>query len=437
MIVMKFGGTSLRDAACIHTVHDLVRKEVRRRPVVVASAHSGVTNALVELAKDAVGAKVSIDALRERHRTVLHELGLPLDLHEPLLAELEDLLRGIHLVGEATPRSTDYVLSFGERLSVRTLAAFFVKQGTRAVALDSFDAGLVTDSRFGRARPLPDDGRIKAILSAVEGIPIVTGYIGRDEKGNVTTLGRNGSDYSAAIFGNALDAEEIQIWTDVDGVMTADPNLVKDARPIDRMSFDEASELAWYGGKVLHPSTILPAMEKKIPVRVLNTHRPDSRGTLIVDTLEEPGVVVRSIANKSRTILVTIVSTRMFLQHGFLARIFEVFDRHEIVIDMVATTEISVSVTTDSQHNLEAAVAELSSFSEVHVERDVALVCIVGHRIATELGVPGEVFETMRDERIRVRMISQGAIKVNISFVVPSEDVARAVNALHRRFFGS
>jgi aspartate kinase len=436
MIVMKFGGTSLRDAACIQTVHDLVRHELARAPVVIVSAHSGVTNALVDLARDAVRAKVETGALRERHRAILRELDLPVDLHEGLFAELDDLLRGIHLVGEATPRSTDYVLSFGERLSARTLAAFFARRGTRAVALDAFDAGLVTDSRYGRARPLPDGGRIKAALSAVAGVPVITGYIGRDEKGNITTLGRNGSDYSAAIFGNAMDAEEIQIWTDVDGVMTADPNLVRGARPIERMSFDEASELAWYGGKVLHPSTILPAMEKRIPVRVLNTHRPDSKGTLIVDTLDEPGLV-RSIANKSRTILITIVSTRMFLQHGFLARIFEVFDRHEIVIDMVATTEISVSVTTDSDRNLESAVADLARFSEVRVEKDLALVCIVGQGIATGLGVSGDVFETMRDERIRVRMISQGAIKVNISFLVPAEDVGRAVVALHARFFGA
>jgi aspartate kinase len=437
MIVMKFGGTSVKDAACIRTVHELVKREAARRPVVVVSAHSGVTNTLAALLERAVREPVATVQLRERHRSILRELTLGESLHDALFEELDDLLRGIRLVGEATARSADYVMSFGERFSTRTVAAWFQKAGTRAVALDAFDAGLVTDGNFGRARPLPDEGRIKAILSRVDGIPIVTGYIAKDERGNITTLGRNGSDYSAAIFGNAVDAEEIQIWTDVDGVLTADPKVVPEARPIRKMSFAEASELAYYGGKVLHPSTIQPAMEKRIPVRVLNTHCPDSPGTTILDVLDEPAVPVRSIAHKRGIHLVTIQSSRMLQQHGFLARIFAVFARHEVVIDMVATTEISVSVTCDSDRNLEPAVAELRGLGQVHVERGMGLLCIVGHGMAQSPGIAGDVFAVLRDARIPVRMISQGALRVNISFLVADDDTAAAVRALHQRFLAA
>jgi aspartate kinase len=435
MIVMKFGGTSLRDAACIRTVHQLVERQRPRQPVVVASAHAGVTNSLERLAQAAVRQPVDLAPLVAQHQTILRELGLDPDLHAVLFRELQDLLRGIRLVGEASPRSMDYVLSFGERFSARTVAAALRKHGLPATAIDAFDAGLRTDGRFGRARPLPDDGRIKAELARLEGVPVVTGYIAKDEAGNITTLGRNGSDYSAALFGNAVDAEEIQIWTDVDGVMTADPKLVAGVQPIDKLSFAEASELAYYGGKVLHPSTLLPAMQKRIPVRVLNTHCPDSLGTLIMETLEEPGPVVRCIAHKRGIHLITIVSTRMLQQHGFLARIFSVFDRLEIVIDMVSTTEVSVSVTTDADRNLPAALEELREFADVQWERDQALVCVVGKGIAKSVGVPGDVFASLRDAEVSVRMISLGALKVNISFLVAERDLSKAVNTLHDRFF--
>lgn len=436
MIIMKFGGTSVGSAESIRNVLEIVRRQLDRQPVVVVSAHAGVTDALLELGRRAPQGKADLKPLEQRHREILHGLGLPEDLLDPLLKDLRDLLRGMKLVGEASPRALDYLASFGERMSARTVAAFFQQSGLRARAVDAYDPGLRTDSNFGRARPLADDGRIARWFAAIEELPVVTGFIAKDEQGNVTTLGRNGSDYSAALFGKALSAEEIQIWTDVDGVLTADPKLVADARPIPVMSFDEASELAYYGGKVLHPATILPAMEKSIPVRVLNTRRPESPGTVILPAYEEPGSIVRSVVHKRGVYLINLVSPRMLQQHGFLAKVFEAAARHEVIVDLVATSEVSITMTSDSNHNLDRLTADLAQMGQVTVEPNHAMVCVVGHGIARTPGVSAQVFSALAEVGVRVRVISQGAIKVNIALVVAGGDLERAVAALHGQFFG-
>ena len=433
---MKFGGTSVGSAKTIDTVCSLVRQALPRRPVVVVSAHSGVTDLLFDLAQRAIRGNTDLTHVEARHQEILAELELPFDMHSGLFKEMRDLVVGMKLVGEASPRAIDYLVSFGERISARTVAAYLTKRGLPARAVDAFDAGLRTDSSFGRAIPKPDDGRIKRFLAAILEVPIVTGYIAKDESGNITTLGRNGSDYSAALFGNAVDADEIQIWTDVDGVMTADPKLVQNPRPIPTMSFDEAAELAYYGGKVLHPATIAPAMEKSIPVRVLNTKRPESKGTVILPNFAEPGVAVRSIVHKKGVFLLNLMSTRMLAQHGFLAKVFDAAARHEVVVDLVATSEVSISMTTDSSKNLDRFVAELALLGETKVEPGHAMVCVIGHGITTAPDVAARVFTALAEAGVRVRVISQGAIKVNIAVIVAEEDMQRAVVALHERFFG-
>ena len=285
MIIMKFGGTSLGTAPSIQNVFRIVRDRIDLDPVLVVSAHAGVTNSLAEIARTAPGGDADVSKIEDFHRRLLDGLDLPVDLLDEQLGEMADLVRGMTLVSEASPRVRDLLLSFGERCSMRLVAAYFNQQGMEAQAVDAFEVGLRTDGNFGRARPLADDGRIAENMSKIEGVPILTGFLGRGPDGNITTLGRNGSDFSAALFGNALNASEIQIWTDVDGVMTADPRLVESARQIPTMSFGEASELAYYGGKVLHPATILPAMEKSIPVRVLNTNNADNTGTVAVEVV--------------------------------------------------------------------------------------------------------------------------------------------------------
>jgi len=435
MIIMKFGGTSLGAAADIRKVLAIVRARLDSQPVLVVSAHAGVTDVLVELGRRAPGGDTDISQIEDRHREVLRDLGLAEDLLDDLHGELRNLAHGMGLVSEASRRSVDRLLSYGERCSARTVAAYFSAEGLPACAVNAYDAGLRTDSSFGRARPLPDDGRIAKHFEGIKELPVVTGFVGRDERGNITTLGRNGSDYSAALFGHALGAEEIQIWTDVDGIMTADPKLVDDPRPIPTLSFGEASELAYYGGKVLHPATILPAIERSIPVRVQNTNRPDSKGTVILPDYEEPGVAVRAIVHKRGIFLINLISPPMLQQHGFLARVFQAAADAEVDVDLVATSEVSISMTADREDNLADYARSLEDLGTVTVEPEHALVCVVGQGIATTPGIAAQVLQTLAEAGVRVRVISQGAIKVNIGLVIREKHLDQAVRTLHARFF--
>jgi aspartate kinase len=435
MIIMKFGGTSVGTAESIQNVFRIVQERAHLDPVLVVSAHAGVTNALVEIGKAAPVGDTDISAVTDRHVGLLKDLGLPDDLLDALHTEMRDLVHGMKLVSEASPRALDLLLSFGERCSTRVLAAYFVKCGMPAQAVEAFRIGLLTDSSFGRARPLPDNDRIAKGLASVTGIPIITGFLGADDSGNITTLGRNGSDYSAALFGNALDAEEIQIWTDVDGVMTADPRLVEGTRPIPTMSFGEASELAYYGGKVLHPATIQPAMEKSIPVRVLNTNNAENPGTVILPVYNETSEPVRAVVHKNQIYLINLVSPPMLQQHGFLAKVFRLAADHEVDVDLVATSEVSITMTADRADHLPAFCDKLSALGEVSVESDHALICVVGQGIAEHHGVAAKVLSTLAEIKVKVRVISQGAIKVNIGLVIDQADLQRAVSALHARFF--
>lgn len=284
MIVMKFGGSSVGAPERIARVLEIVKGRLPRRPVVVVSAFRGVTDELLELGREALRGELGrLEGIAARHREAARALGVDAAPVEPLLAELEQLARGVSLLKELTPRTLDRLAGYGERLSVRIVAAAFSKGGVPARAVDAHEAGLLTDERFGGASPLPEaDALLRASLAGEGPLPVVTGFIGRTRGGELTTLGRNGSDYTATILGAALGAEEVEIWSDVDGIMTADPRIVPEARPLETLSFAEACELAYYGGKVLHPHTLVPAMRKGIPVRALNTFKPERPGTRIV-----------------------------------------------------------------------------------------------------------------------------------------------------------
>ncbi len=440
MIVMKFGGSSVGDAPRIRTVLDLVRRELPRKPIVVASAHKGVTNLLVKTGERAKAGEVDLAELERIHYTIADELGVSREPLKGLLAELAALLRGISLVRELSPRSTDYVLSFGERLACRTIAAFFEKSGLPAEVLDAGEIGLITDDQFGEARPLPEhEARLHQALDGYVDrtgkVAVVTGFIGKNRAGDITTLGRNGSDYSAAIVGAAIRAEAIQIWTDVDGVMTADPSIIPEALPIARMSFSEASEVAFYGGKVLHPATLIPAVRKGIPVRVLNTFRPDAPGTVISEEGTRSEGVVKSIVYKEKQTIVNIESSRMLGQSGFMQRIFEVFGRLGVSVNLVSTSEVSVSVTTGQAKRLPEAEVALRQFADVSIEPGKSVVCVVGEGMRSTPGVSGDIFDAVKEAGSNVLMISQGATHINISFVVDDADVKRVVQCLHDKFF--
>jgi len=327
------------------------------------------------------------------------------------------------------------VLAFGERLAAALFAAGLSNAGVPARAVFAGDAGLVTDHHFGAAHPLPESRMtIPVALGPGGATPVLTGFLGRTRDGRVTTLGRGGSDYSAALFGAALGVDEIQIWTDTSGMLSADPRIVPEARAVPRLSFAEASELAYFGARVLHPKTLLPAMEHAIPVRILNTERPDDPGSLILPEGEAAGAGwrVKSIASKKGVTAVTIASTRMLLAHGFLARVFDVFGRHHVVVDLVTTSEVSISVTVDDETRLARALPELEGIGRIEVKRGLAVVAVVGEGAPQHIGIAGHLFTLIGGIGVPVEMISQGASRVNLSFVVREEDADRVVRLLHR-----
>ena len=438
MIVMKFGGTSLKDAESVKRVHSIVRERLDKNPVVVVSAVAGATDNLLSGARRVVAKEQTVAdfaaPLMEQHRALLDSLALDSALLDGEFSELRKVLQGVYLIGELSPRTMDYVVSFGERLSAKIVAAYFTANGIDSLALNGWDAGFVTDGRHGCAEVLPESyENIKSSLSTSP-LPVVTGFIAKSRKGEITTLGRGGSDYTAAIIGSALGAEEIQIWTDVDGVLTADPRVVESARLLESISFDEASELSYFGASVLHPKTIIPAVEKNIPVRVLNTYNPSSAGTAILSEAKN-GRDFTAITFKRGITVVRICSTRMLLAHGFLAKIFEVFRDHEISVDLVSTSEVSVSMTLDNAENLDAAIKELEQYGTVEVTNGMAMVSLVSVTMAARVGVAGKIFSVCGDNGVPVRMISQGASRTNLSFVVGDSDLDKCVKVLHKELF--
>lgn len=433
---MKFGGTSVGVPEHFRVAIRLVAEHRGRDPVVVVSALAGVTNLLAEFCRRPEQRRDIAARIVDRHTGFAREAGLPLSAIDTLLdawcADAEQLAENpdaLHGAGR------DEVLACGERLSAQLFAAGLCAAGVPARAILAGDVGLITDDRFGGAHPLPEaEPELRAALGLRPPVPVVTGFLGRTRDGRTTTLGRGGSDYSAALIGAALAAEEIQIWTDTSGMLSADPRIVPEARPVPRLSFTEASELAYFGARVLHPKTLLPAIERRIPVRVLNTASPEDPGSLITATAEPADSPwrVKSIACKKGITAVTIVSTRMLLAHGFLAGVFEVFGCHHIVVDLVTTSEVSISVTVDDASGLDAAIAELETIGRVEVKHGLAVVAVVGEEAPRRIGLAGHLFTLIGGVGVAVEMISQGASRVNLSFVVREADADRVVRLLHR-----
>lgn len=451
MIVMKFGGTSVEDARAMRNVGAIVRRHAARRPLVVASACAGVTNRLLALAKAARDggkgrALEQVEELRVRHRRIAHELFHGEVLFtvqsqvDAVMDDLADLARSISILGELTDRSLDTFAGFGERLSTLLLYHHMKNEGDQCILVSAGDV-MITNEEFTRAVPLFSEIEARASdvlvprLSAGQ-IVITQGFVGATRAGVPTTIGRGGSDYSAAVFGAAINAEEIQIWTDVNGVMTSDPSLIKNARVIDEMTFREAAELAYFGAKVLHPATILPAVQKNIPVRVLNSKHPELPGTVIVRESAQAGTrVVKSIAYKEGITLVTITSTRMLMMHGFLARVFAVFASFGKSVDLITTSEVSLSLTVDSPDNLDAIFEQLREIGDVEIQEDKAVFCVVGEGLKQAQGVITRVFATLDAHAIPVSAISLGASEINVTFVVDGKDIRPCAEALHETFF--
>jgi aspartate kinase len=454
LVVMKFGGTSVEDATAILRTASIVAGRVRKglHPIVVVSAMSKVTDTLLASAAAAgknarEDALALSDTLRTRHLKTIADL-VPASSEDRLQAAqlaihhhfdaLDDLLRGICAVGELTPRTEDNVVSFGERLSSIMVTAAFAEQGMNATHIDARTV-ILTDAHYGKAAP--QEHQIQHALQAQvvplindNKVPVMGGFIGSCN-GITTTLGRGGSDYTAAIVGGALHAGAIEIWTDVDGIMTTDPRICPDALRVKTISFEEAAELAYFGAKVLHPATILPAVQKNIPVFGLNSRNPDNGGTEIVAMPPHCTSPFKSIAAKKKLTIIDIVASRMLLAHGFLKQVFDVFDKHKCAIDMVSTSEVSISVTVDSREALPAICAELSKIADVKYEGNKALICLVGEDIRGIPGISGQVFSSL--SHVNLRMISQGASEINMSFMINEEDVEEAIRSLHTKFFSN
>ncbi|XP_066366132.1 aspartokinase 1, chloroplastic-like isoform X1 [Miscanthus floridulus] len=455
-VVMKFGGSSLASAERMREVADLILSFPDETPVVVLSAMGKTTNNLLLAGEKAVSCgapKASeipeLAVIKDLHLRTVDELGLDRSIVSGLLDELEQLLKGVAMMKELTLRTRDYLVSFGECLSTRIFAAYLHKLGKKARQYDAFDIGFITTDDFTNADIL--EVTYPAVAKRLHGdwmddpaIPIVTGFLGKGCKScAVTTLGRGGSDLTATTIGKALGLREIQVWKDVDGVLTCDPNIYANAIPVPYLTFDEAAELAYFGAQVLHPQSMRPARDGDIPVRVKNSYNRHAPGTVITKSRDMSKSILTSIVLKSNVTMLDIVSTRMLGQYGFLAKVFSIFEDLGISVDVVATSEVSISLTLDPsklwsreliQQELDHVVEELEKFSVVHLLQRRSIISLIGNVQRSSL-ILEKAFNVLRRNGVNVQMISQGASKVNISLVVNDSEAKQCVQALHSAFF--
>ena len=448
MIVVKFGGTSVGDAEAIERAADIVKGRLDRRPAVVVSALGGATNSLLAIGEQSakghlIGALRGVEALRDRHfqqcEKLLGDSEAAAEVEGEMSAtfdELASLAEALSVLGHATPRSFDAIAAFGEQLSSHLVAAFFALRGLPAEHVDARDV-FVTDDNFMAAEPQFDaiaDGARDVVLPLLESgkVPVMGGFIGRTAKGITTTLGRGGSDYSASLLGAALHADSIEIWTDVEGMLTADPRVVKGSRLIEQIRFDEASELASFGAKVLHPNTIAPAVRLGIPVFIYNSRNPGGKGTRI--TFDAPPRAVTAIAGKSKVTVVKVAAAKMLFARGFLRRVFDIFERNGVSVDVVATSEVSVSVTVDDPSGLESLIVELATLGDVSVERDRAIVAVVGAAISDDSEAMGRAVGALAG--IKIHMMSLSATGINLTIIVDGDQLNTSLERLHHEFFG-
>ncbi|KAK1295073.1 hypothetical protein QJS10_CPA16g00835 [Acorus calamus] len=455
-IVMKFGGSSVASAERMKEIVDVILSFPEERPVIVLSAMGKTTNKLLLAGEKAVSCGVlntcDIDELRfieELHLRTVAELGVDVTIISDLLDELEQLLKGIAMMKELTLRTRDYLVSFGECLSTRIFAAYLNKIGVKARQYDAFDIGFITTDDFTNADIL--EATYPAVAKRLHGdwitdpaIPVVTGFLGKGWKTcAVTTLGRGGSDLTATTIGKALGLREIQVWKDVDGVLTCDPHIYPKAEPVPHLTFDEAAELAYFGAQVLHPQSMRPAREGDIPVRVKNSYNIEAPGTIITKARDMSEAVLTSIVLKSNVTMLDIVSTRMLGQFGFLAKVFSIFEDLGISVDCVATSEVSISLTLDPsklwsreliQQELDHVVEELEQIAVVNLLQNRSIISLIGNVQRSSL-ILEKVFNVLHKNGVNVQMISQGASKVNISLIVNDSEAKQCVRALHSAFF--
>ena len=445
---MKFGGTSVGNVAAFERVHHVVSTQIARRPVVVTSAMTKVTDALLDafgIAKngDAEAAFALLERQLARHVQVADHF-IPGGNRSAFDTELQyareelaDLLTRTSRRSLPLSMLKDAIVSYGEQLSSRLLAEVLKAKGIKARQFDSRRL-VVTDDEFGAAQPIWEETRdliqldLRPSVEAGE-VPVMGGFIAGNRAGETTTLGRGGSDYSAALVAAALEASELQIWTDVTGVMTCDPRICADARTVPVLSYEEAAELAYFGAKVLHPKTIKPAVDHRIPVRVCNTFEPEAVGTMVLDESGELPSRIKSIAHKKNITILRITSARMLGSYGFMSAVFQVFERYRTVIDVISTSEVSIALTLDDAAEIEKIVADLSRLGDVEVDPGYAVICVVGDGLRASKGLASKIFSTIED--VSIALVSHGASAVNLTFVVKEDAAAEVIRKLHSTFF--
>jgi|TARA_B100000315_G_C14567787_1_gene583864 aspartate kinase len=439
MIIMKFGGTSVGNADRISNTADIIKANIDKKPIVVVSAVSGATNKLIELGNASVegnGDEI-LEEIKKNHYEILEKLELDKSLVNKDLENLSAIIDEIKNNKEINNKILDNVQSFGEQMSSKIIAAQLNKIGIKTEAFNAWDLGFLTNEEFGNAEPLEETfNNLNDNIKKLNIVPVITGFIGKTKDGEITTIGRSGSDYTAAIIGSAINADEIQIWTDVNGIMSADPKIVSNTKTLEKVSFAEASELAYFGARVLHPKTILPAVRKNIPVRVLNTFDTKNNGTLILNNSEKSEHVVKAITSKKNIILIHVDSTRMLGAYGFLARLFDIFDKYKKSVDVISTSEVSVSMTINDEENLDRIIKDLEGIANVQISKNKSIICVVGEGMRNTPGVSGRTFSVIGRNKINVEMVSQGASGVNTTFIVDNNNSEQAIKALHEEYFG-
>lgn len=438
---MKFGGSSLGNSDCIKRVLDIAKNQSALKPVIVVSAMGDTTDDLIECGKNAIKGTADAKKIIKFHAQACEELNIDFDFLETLTEELESLLLGIRLVGELTPRTKDALLSFGERLAARIVARYFDQAGLPAEFFDSWEMGMITNDRFGDARPISTSHALiqeqfKKKSNWPKKIPIITGFIGRTESGQITTLGRGGSDFTATALGASLKAKEIQVWKDVSGLHTANPSLIKDAKPVGNITYEEAAELASFGASILHPRCIGPAKNAKIPVRILNTFDPKAEGTCIGEKVSSQQLA-RSMTSQNKITSVEIHSLQMAGESGFLRKIFAAFESADVSVNMITTSEVSVSVTLEGKiasTTLNKLKSELESFSQPHFKSNQSMITIITSP-KNITGVLSKASQVAQKLNTSIDMLSIGISQINLSFLVSEHDCDAMMKELHKQLF--
>lgn len=435
-IVIKFGGVSLKNSQRLINTANIIKDNLDKELVVVISAIGNSTNELIAAGKNATKGTIDFKNVKKIHQNICEELNVDYSQLEELFSLMEKALISIKDEKQLSKKNHDLMMSFGERLSIIVLSEYLKVLGVNAQGLNSWDIGLISNSDYGQASILEKSTELikynieKLIDNNI--VAIVTGFISKEKNGNITTLGRGGSDLTASYIAQAIGAQRVILWKDVEGILTSNPKIVKNTRKINCISYKEASEMAYYGAEILHPQAIFPAMEKNIAVWIKNFLDPEAEGTKIVDTIDylKEQSHIKTISYRTDITLIHIESNRMLGHYGFLARVFEIFDALKISVDMIATSEVSISLTLDESHDLETLKKALSHFAHVKITKDQSIVSLIGNT-EESTGIFNQAFDILEENNINIKMVSYGASHVNIGFIIDSVKLEKTINALH------